>query len=172
MAGGRADRIGTADRGQTPQDFALGAGLFIIAVGFTFAFIPTAFLFTGADPGPTEIKQADRTSTAVISNLSVGHRQNTLDSTATAEFFNETKTEAEIQDAFELPSTARINLTIRALHDDAIVATKDGNGVDVRLAAGTDYPTDRPAAEVVRIINMPDEQGVCNPVCQLVVRVW
>lgn len=160
------------DRGQTPQDFALGVGLFIIVVGFTFAFLPSAFMFTGADPGPTEMKQAERTSMALISNLSVGENQNTLNATGTADFFNQTDTESELQSAFDLSTTTNINVTIQPLNYDDVVTVRDSNSVDISLTSGTTYPPDRPAAEVVRIVRIVDQDGDCVPGCRLVVKVW
>ena len=172
----RRGRVGAApsdvDRGQTPQDFALGIGVFVIAVLFAFTFIPSVFSFTGADPGPIQATQADRAASELIANLSVGEHQNQLNATATGDWFSDVSTEEELQAAFTLPSSSKVNLTIRALDDDNVVGIENSTGGNTLLAAGTEYKQDRPAAEVVRIVKILDEDNDCDPACQLVVRVW
>jgi len=150
----------------------LGIGLFIVTVVFVYSFIPTALSFTAADPGPMEAKQASRASSELIANLSVGERQYTLNSTATGDFFNASSSEENMTEALELPITVNVNVTLRALRDDDVVSVLDSNGNNIRLAGGTEYPENRPAAEVVRIVQMIDRDTDCDPACQLIVRVW
>lgn len=159
-------------RGQTPQDFMLGMGLFIITVVFVYAFIPTALSFTAADPGPMEAKQASRASAELINNLSVGEHQYTLNTSATGDFFNTTETPEQTRIALELPLTANVNVTLRSLDDGEIVSVVDSTGTNVRLVSGNEYRENQPAAEVVRVVQIQDQDNDCDPACQLIVRVW
>ena len=163
-------RSSRRERGQTAHDFALGMGLFLVTAAFAFSFVPTTLTFTKADPGPKEATQAERAAMTLIGNLSTGEYQNTLNSTATADYFNTTSSEEELHDDLALPVTAQINITIRELGGDVILTLEDSNGKSVDTAAGRDYDQNQPAAEVVRIVTMSHES--CDPACQLIVRVW
>ena len=161
-----------SDRAQTAQDFALGIGFFIVAVAFVFAFVPSMLTFTTADPGVKASSQADRASTSLIQNLSTGDRPNELEGVRTAAFFNASANESDLQDDLALPNTSFINVTVRTLDGAKIVDVPDGDGNDVRLAGGREYPTRQPAAEVSRIVTITDNGGACEAACQLIVRVW
>ena len=168
----RSDRNVTSDRGQTPQDFAMGIGIFIIAVAFAFAFIPTAFNFSNSDVTASETKLAERASMQLVSNFSVGERQNTINGTATADFFNETDTEEELRDVLNLPDTAQLNVSIRTLDQNRVVTMVASDESSVQLVAGDTYTKDRPSAEVVRVIQTSNDEPECIPACRLIVRVW
>lgn len=159
-------------RAQTAQDFAIGIGFFIVAVAFVFAFIPSMLTFTTADPGVKAAKQADRASSSLLRDLGTGEHPNELNGTATAEYFNETRSEAAIRRDLGLPNISEINLTVRSLNGEQVLKVPNSTGTDVRLAGGERYPEGRPAAEVSRLITMTNDAGRCDPACQLIVRVW
>jgi len=162
----------TRDRAQTAQDFALGIGFFIVAVAFVFAFVPSMLAFTTADPGAKAASQADRAATSLLRDLGTAQQPNQLNGTATAEYFNTSATEQELQSDLVLPNISYINLNVRSLDDERVVIVPDADGNDVELSAGRDYSDRQPAAEAVRIVTMTEDNNACDPACQLVVRVW
>lgn len=171
MWGGSSHERGRS-RAQTAQDFALGIGFFIVAVAFVFAFIPSMLAFTTADPGAKAASQADRVSTGFIRDLGTGDHPNELNGTHVAGYFNDSATEPELQDHFDLPSISYVNVTVRSIQNNDVADVPDANGTDVRLAGGRQYSVRQPAAEVSRIVTMTDDDDECDPACQLVVRVW
>lgn len=167
--GGRGD---IRQRGQTPHDFALGIGIFILTVAFTLAFVPASLSFADADPGATETTLADRSAVAIIGNLSTGARQNEINATATAEYFDTVENESELQNRLDLPETVSINATVRSLDDAVVLQVDNSTGHSIRLDAGRSYPETQPAAETSRVVTMTGDVGMCSPGCQLVVRIW
>lgn len=167
---GRGEK--TRNRAQTAQDFALGIGFFIIAVAFVFAFVPSMLAFTTADPGAKAASQADRSAAGLIRDLGTGETPNELNGTRTAEYFNTSANESELQEDLGLPTISFINVTIRTLDDHRVIIVPDANGSDVTLAAGRVYPQREPAAEVTRVVTITDDDNACDPACQLIVRVW
>lgn len=162
----------TAKRGQTPHDYALGIGVFIITIAFALAFVPSTLSFTDADPGATESTLADRSAVAMIGNLSTGDRQNELNGTAVAEYFGNADNETKLQRRLDLPETVSINATVRSLDNAAVLYVENETGQAVRLDGGKSYPETKPAAETTRIVTMTNDNGGCKPGCQLVIRVW
>lgn len=171
-SGGAARTRRSDGRAQTPFDFALGISVFIVTIAFVFAFVPSTLTFASADPGAKEAKQADRAATTLIGNLSTGHRQNQLNGTATADYFNTTSNESALQADLALPSSAEINVTVRSLDGTGVARVRDSYGNDIRLAAGRSIPEDQPAAEIARIVAVTNDDNDCDPACQFIVRVW
>lgn len=159
-------------RGQTPYDFALGISIFILTIALVFAFVPSALTFAAADPGAKESKQANRAAGTLIENFSTDHRQNELNGTATADYFNTTSNESELQADLALPSTTEINITIRWLDGTQIASIEDSNGNDILLSAGRSIPEGQPVAEIVRLVTVSNDDVDCTPACQFIVRVW
>ncbi len=87
------DRIGVRDapteRAQTGIDFLVGATVFLIAVGFVFAFLPT-MLDPFGGPGVNDALIADRTATHLTESALVVDPSNpgTLSPACTAAFFD------------------------------------------------------------------------------------
>ena len=161
-----------SDRAQTAQDFALGIGFFVVAVAFVFAFIPSMLAFTTADPGAKADSQASRVSTSLIRDLGTNEQPNELDETLTANYFNESSSESAIREDFSLPNVSFVNVSVKTLNDLTVVNATDEYGNEIRLEAGREYREQQPAAEVARVVRMTDDDGVCEPACQLIVRVW
>ena len=166
------DTTAGRDRAQTAQDFALGIGFFVVAVAFVFAFIPSMLAFTTADPGAKAASQADRAGDSLLRGLGTGDRPNELNGTLTATYFNTTGEEADLQADLALPDISFINVTVRSLEDHDVVSITDENGTDVPLRGGRDYAPSQPAAESAHLVTMSQDEGKCEPACQLVVRVW
>lgn len=162
----------TCDRGQTPHDFALGIGLFIMSVAFAFAFVPTAFTFSDTGGGADDAKLAQRSAAQLLANFSAGEDQNTINATATADYFNTTDAEAELQEDLTLPSTAHINITVRPLENDRFVVMTASDESNVQLTAGRQLPGNLEVAKVVRIVQTSNDEAECQPACRLIVGVW
>lgn len=153
------------DRGQTTQDFAIGIGIFLLAIAFVFAFVPTVITpFSGAPGG--DAPQAERIAADVVGNLSTDAAPNQIDGDELADW-----DEGNLSH-FGLRSTDHVNVTVVSLEDDENTVTVDGD----RLAAGEEYD-DQSAAVVSRLVTVVDDDG--DPVaecedsaCRLVVRVW
>lgn len=162
---GRARDAGsTRSRGQTAQDFAVGIGLFLLAVAFVFAFVPQIISPYETGVGASEAAQADRTATLLVGNLSVDGQPNELNATATSEYFDGLGTDA-IRDRAGLPFTARINVTVATLSGGGLAS--DGG---TTWAAGATYREGRETATATRIVRTTGPG--CEPGCELLVRVW
>src|SRR6056297_1102575 len=99
------------DRGQTAQDFAVGIGLFLLAVAFVFAFVPQVVSPYDVGVGASESAQADRAASLIVGNLSVEDRPNELHASRTTTYFNGADVDA-LRNRTGLPFTARINVTV------------------------------------------------------------
>lgn len=159
-------------RAQTPYDFALGISVFILTIALVFALVPSALTFAEADPGAKEAKQANRAAGTLIENLSAEHRQNELNGTATADYFNRTSNESQLQDDLALPSIVSINVTVLWLDGTQVAAVEDSFGNDILLTAGRPVSEDQPTAEIVRLVTVSNDDIDCTPACQFIVRVW
>lgn len=160
-------RLLADDRGQTAQDFAVGIGLFLLAVAFVFGFVPYVISPFDAGVGAAEASQADRAATTVVANLSDPERPNELDASATESYFDGPGSN-DLRNRTGLPFTARINVTVTNVTSDTF-ASRDGSSDE--WAAGGEYFERFGGVSSTRIVRT-DEPGVCEPVCRLVVRVW
>lgn len=155
--------ISLADRGQTTQDFAVGIGIFLLAIAAVFSTVPTLLTqdTSGIDGG--DVTQADRVAATIVANLSEDpDRPNHLNATAFNETYN-TSDPADLADELGLRATSnglvdRLNVTIEELNGTAV------------YGAGRDYGN-QTAASSGRIVTVDDE-SVCDPACRLVVRIW
>ena len=146
------------DRGQTVQDFAIGIGLFMLAVAFVFAFIPTVITPFG-DAGGAETAQADRIAATIIDGAEVGP-PNYLDENATRSFNGENET--ALASEFGLQTAgAGINIT---------VSTLDDSGQQSYVYASEAKYDGQAGASATRIVTTKDSE--CDPACKLTVRVW
>lgn len=160
MSGRRRHRtvsLSLEDRGQTTQDFAVGIGIFILAIAFVFAFVPMIITPYTDAAGP-ETAQAERISGTVVSDLS-DDDPNSINTTD----FDQSLAAVDDEDlARNLSlriadghSIDRVNITIETL----------GPEPDVVRSAGHDYDG-QAGASTTRIVSMDDD------VYKLVVRVW
>jgi hypothetical protein len=147
------------DRGQTAQDFAVGIGLFLLAVAFVFAFVPQVVSPYDVGIGASESAQADRAATMIVGNLSVEDRPNELDQTRSTNYFSSADVES-LRDRTGLPFSSRINVTVRNVESGAM-----------QWSGGATYRDGQEAASATRIVRTNDP-NTCEPACELVVRVW
>ena len=62
----------STNRGQTTQDYAVGIGVFLLAIAFVFSFLPTVMMPFDSSVSSAETAQADRIAGQIIDNMSTG----------------------------------------------------------------------------------------------------
>lgn len=157
------------DRGQTPQDFALGVGIFLFAVAFAFSVLPGLATPFETDVGGDEAVRANQVADTAVAHLTLADETPRLNATRTVTFFRFHPVSSDLRRFFGLASTAGVNVTVR--NESGIVRLTDATGTPVRLAAGGDPPADRPTAASVRLVTSSPGPP-CDPVCRLAVHVW
>ncbi|MFD1641092.1 DUF7287 family protein [Halohasta litorea] len=166
------------DRGQTVIDFGIGAGVFIIAVGIVFAFVPTLFepFSTAAGSSPVV---ADRTADHLTGSMLAADpaTPSVLSAACTAAFFGPNESLGDTADCgFDtseptgdlLGVDRDVNVTVRHLSDSPTTGppvTRSVDGTDYTLTRGDDSP----ASEVTvasRAVMIEGDQY------RFVVKVW
>ncbi|MFB6146822.1 MAG: hypothetical protein ABEJ08_03970 [Halobacteriaceae archaeon] len=160
----------TAARAQTTVDYTIGIGIFLVAVTFTFAFVPTIFtpfVGTGNEYPQTANRIADRLADDALAGSTT--RPSVLNETCTAGFFDADGSApagcAFEQDASDLNAAVgvagvrSVNVTITT---DGDLTTVDGT----LLAAGPDVPPKANAVAASRIVLIDGDDHL------LKVRVW
>lgn len=150
MRGDRAhaDAAPSRDRSQTTQDFVLGIGIFLLAVAFVFAFVPSVITPYAADGGGGAAT-AERIANDVLDETATGEAPNEIDANA----FDDAGWTATTVDA--------VNVSVVSL---------DGGEILLDVADDDAYD-DQPGASVSRIVTVEGASD-CDPACRLVVRVW
>jgi len=137
-------------RGQTTIDFAIGISVFVLAVAFAFALIPSLFAPFNAPIDDGLTTRADRTAATAVANLSADGTA--LDPERTANRFDATNgTETALRSSYGLSATTRINVTVTDPETES-VAVVDGQSLRAGAAFG-----DRPTAASSRIVTIADE---------------
>lgn len=159
------------DRGQTPQDFAIGMSIFLLAVLTVLTFVPSIFTpFTAPD---TAIDgQADRASTAALNDLAVDGSSTELNRTETESWFAtyQSRSTEDLATALGIEPYRSVNVSVVPLDATGNESAVTINGTT--LTAGERY-TDQSSSTMVRIVTIPGLSGdTCEPGCRLVVRVW
>ena len=150
-------------RGQTTQDFAVGIGVFLLALGFTVTFVPS-LLAPYDTVGSGDAAQADRVAATILENVSTGETSNEINATA----FNESyeKESENLADDLGLRSADvaidRINVTVTSLNE----SESDFDG----LYGGDDYDDQDGTVTASRIVTVEGED--CSPACRLTVKLW
>ena len=153
----------SGDRGQTTQDFAIGIGIFILAIAFVFAFVPT-IITPFADAGGAQTAQSDRVAATIVDNLS-DEESNNLSSGDFEEHYADKESHELAEDLglrtnLDGGSFDRVNVTITDLDPDEDVQHSGGDDWDGEIGAST-----------TRIVTTTEDED-CNPACKLIVRVW
>lgn len=155
-------------RGQTAQDFAVGIGIFLLAVAFVFSYVPS--LITPYSAATTaETAQADRIADEIISSYS-DETANELDATklegADLEELGLRAVEGENGDEIRID---RINITIIDPDEEAedITWSHDDGDVYDGQSAGS-------ATRLITVDEPEELDGAleCENACKLTVRVW
>ncbi|SEH12245.1 hypothetical protein SAMN04487967_0720 [Natronorubrum sediminis] len=159
----RTVSISLQNRGQTTQDFAIGIGVFILAIAFVFSFLPTILTPFDSSASGGQTAQADRIADHIVNDSGDG---NELEWVELADKYDD-KNQSEFADEFGLRESDgivydRVNVTIEDLEGEY---TSD-------LTVGDDYD-DESAASSSRIVSVDDSENdpECDT-CRLVVRVW
>ncbi|QCC55781.1 hypothetical protein DV706_02825 [Natronorubrum bangense] len=150
--------ISLRDRGQTTQDFAVGIGVFILAVAFVFTFLPTILTPFDSSVSGGQTAQADRIADRLVDNLSDSDTSpNTINGTA----FDEADGELD----------KRVGL--RTAGDQVSVQIEQLNESETVMSIGHEY-NGQSAASSARIvtINEPPSGLGDEAAYRLVVRVW
>lgn len=173
----RTVSISLADRGQTTQDFAIGIGVFVLAIAFVFSFVPSIITPFSSSVGSGDAAQADRIAATAVDNLSTDpDRPNHLDWDTFDATYNDTSSE-DLVDVLGLRATGegpidRVSISIETLNQSEDVGDR------TVATGGSTYDRGRAAASASRLVTI-DLDGVagadpedCTPACRLVVRVW
>ena len=153
------DRRGSreGERGQTTHDFAIGISIFLLTAVFVVTFVPN--VTTPFATGITEIEQEQSQGAArlLVSDLSTSDASTALNTSRTDAFFDQSWDDDDLQERLALPSTAKVNITVRATSGDGTIVPE--------LTAGDIYRGEAGATSV-RIVTYNDQSY------RLEVRVW
>jgi hypothetical protein len=141
-------------RGQTQQDFAVGISVFLLAVTFTFAFVPTTLSPAGGQT-ESDAYRADRVASELMAEATLPGEANTLNRTAWTTDLATTG-EGDLARRYNLTDTTQVNATLRRL---------DGGTPAFDTTAGDVY-NGRGGAAASRIVRYDGDRY------RLLVRVW
>lgn len=166
-------RRASDDRGQTAIDFVLGMGVFMIAVGFTFGFLPTMiepFTASASENGMVAERGAAQLAESTL--VADPATPNVLNAACTFAFFAENETLADqegcrfdttaLDGALGLHEWQPVNVTVEA---DGSVAELEYDGT-TELRRGPAPPDGEDLAVAYRLVLLEGER------LQLTVRVW
>lgn len=159
----RTVSISLQDRGQTTQDFAVGIGIFILAVAFVFAFLPTLLAPFDSTVSGAQTAQADRVADRLVENLSVEGEPNTIDGNQ-LEKFDDDDDRAKWLGLRASDDVVYDRVNIRLEHPD-------GTTVGPQWTVGDEYDN-QSAASSARLVTVEDGPDDCEIACRLLVRVW
>ncbi|WP_418282984.1 DUF7287 family protein [Halorubrum sp. DTA98] len=166
---------GRTDRGQTVLDFAIGMSVFLLAVGFTFAFVPSLLEPFSAGEGARMIVAERGAAHLTETSLSAGSAPGVLSAACTAGFFEGTDPAdidedcgwttdaAALNDELGVADYRGVNVTIA---QGGEVASITVDGEDTRLAAGDAPPSTASVSTGSRIVDVDGETY------RLTLRVW
>lgn len=145
--------LANGDRGQTALDFAIAIGVFIVAIGFVLAFVPSMFApFFGM--GSADGLTADRSATYLAENALVDDPKSpaSLNETAVEEFFEECGGAEWLAEELSVGTT---NIHVQLLDAEAIL------DIETDTCGGT--PS---GAETVsnRVVSIGDSQTILRVV--------
>jgi len=166
---GETIRVHGSARGQTVLDFAIGMSVFLLAVGFVFAFVPSLLEPFSADEGARMIVAERGAAHLTETSLSAGSAPGVLSTACTVGFFEGTSPAEEdcgwTHDADdlgdEIATDEFTSVNVRIMRDGA-VSERDG----VQLEGGDDPPPDASISTASRMIDLDGETH------RLTVRVW
>lgn len=162
------------DRGQTLYDFAIGMTIFLLVVGYVFAFLPGLFSPFTPETDSSAVR-ADRTADFLTDDLLAETDSDAgLNDTCTEVFFGTNGTapddcdrfsgpvdESTVRDRAALPDTTSVNVTL--VRNGSIVTDSDGE----QFALGsTPEGIDGRVIRAVRIVSFDGRDH------QFEVRIW
>jgi hypothetical protein len=173
-----------ADRGQTVLDFVVGMSVFLIAVGFTFAFVPSLLEPFTAGEGAKVIVAERGAAHLVETSLSAGAPSAALHAGCTREFFGGDAAAdacawdhdaAALNDELGVRSVRGLNVTVTSagapvgIDADGAVAPADTVDETAGAAVLTGGPAPPPSASVSAGSRIVDLDGETY---RLTLRVW
>lgn len=187
---GRDRRPGEERRAQTPIDFAVGAGVFLLSLAFVIAFVPTLFdPFTAAETASPVV--SDRIAAEIAGDLLAASpaEPGVLSPACTVAFFENGEGNATLADAADCPDgiendaaaqfglNSDVQVVIHAPDApnasenaaNVTVATRHGTFENVELNRASDSPSGVDGDDVTvsqRFVSLHGEQY------RLTVRVW
>ncbi|ELZ46205.1 hypothetical protein C464_11408 [Halorubrum coriense DSM 10284] len=174
----------SADRGQTVLDFVVGMSVFLVAVGFTFAFVPSLLEPYAVGEGATVIVAERGAARLAESSLAGSGSAATLSHACTLAFFNGTDPETasdesdcawtanadDLHAELGVDDVRGLNLTVT---QGGTLATLDAGGTAVAMRAGPAPPRDRSVAAASRLVTVDDPEDRAAPeTYRLTLRVW
>ncbi|WP_226481786.1 DUF7287 family protein [Natrinema amylolyticum] len=159
----RTISISLADRGQTTQDFAVGIGVFLLAIAFVFSFLPS-LVTPYESSGGAKTAQADRIADRIVDDLRTGSG-NEINFTDYAGEENLTHQVGLRANSDEDITYDSLNITIKYVNNSTTIKSAG------TWTAGELY-TNQSAASSARIVTLEGDVDECDPACRLVVRVW
>ncbi|SEV97190.1 DUF7287 family protein [Natrinema salifodinae] len=171
----RTISVSLRDRGQTTQDFAVGIGVFLLAIAFVFSFLPSLITPFDSSVGGAETAQADRIADRVVHDLETETQNEVSVSRFEDNYVNASDSDLIERlgirgDIDEELTYDRVNVRIESINGSDTVAKTDGQ----KLAAGSEYDN-QSAASAARIVTLDDKSDLepdDRPAYRLVVRAW
>lgn len=149
----RARPTSRTDRAQTTQDFAIGVGLFLLAVVFVVTFMPMVLAPFDTVDDTERMAQAERIASELVTSSTVEGERILLDS----ERLEDRLDDLDDPTVFGVPPWSSINVTVESFDGEA-----------TRYSGGEEF-TGQSAETWVRIVTTTEN---CGDGCRLVVRVW
>jgi len=181
---GRPRSLGSDDRAQTVLDFVVGMSVFLVAVGFTFAFVPSLLEPYAIGEGATVIVAERGAARLAESSLAGVGSTATLSHACTLAFFDGTDPAAaenesgcawtanadDLHAELGVDDVRGLNLTVT---QDGTVATLASNGTSVAMRAGPAPPGSESVSAASRIVTIDDPERRGGPeTYRLTLRVW
>lgn len=186
--GARTPNRSDASRGQTPIDFAVGAGVFLITLAFVIAFVPTLFdPFSAAETASPVV--GDRAAASLTGDLLAASpaTPGVLDPTCTVAFFAPTAgaptddcrfdADPEQDPAAHFGLDREVQVIIHALNETSpsqaptttTFVAESGTYEDITLIRPVDGPSGTASDDIAvsqRVVSLDGKQY------RLTVRVW
>lgn len=173
----------SGDRAQTVLDFVVGMSVFLVAVGFTFAFVPSLLEPYAVGEGATVIVAERGAARLAESSLAGTGSTATLSHACTLAFFNGTDPETasdesgcdwtanadDLHTELGVDDFRGLNLTVT---QHGSVGTLDSNG-ETAMRAGPAPPRTESVSAASRIVTIDDPEDRRGPeTYRLTLRVW
>ena len=163
------------DRGQTVLDFAVGTSVFLLAVAFTFAFVPSLLEPFSAGEGARLVVAERGAARLVETSLSAGSAPGVLSAACTADFFDgadpadaECNWDANADDlAAEIGVAGHLGVQVTVTQGGNVVDEIAGR--DVTAAGGEEPPPRASVSTGSRVVTFDDD---AESTYRLTVRVW
>ncbi|GAA0722076.1 hypothetical protein J2744_000182 [Halorubrum trapanicum] len=172
----------SGDRAQTVLDFVVGMSVFLVAVGFTFAFVPSLLEPYAVGEGATVIVAERGAARLAESSLAATGSTATLSHACTLAFFDGTDAAAvesdcawtanasDLHDELGVDDFRGLNLTVT---QRGTVGKLDPDGAAVEMRAGPAPPRTESVSAASRLVTIVDPEDPRGPeTYRLTLRVW